>query len=79
MRPGHLHVIASADGYRTIVTELYTDDDEYLDRDAVFGVKDSLVVRYEWITEERKVIVSPRKRPYWEMRRDLVLTPSMTQ
>jgi len=75
MRPGHLHVIASADGYRTIVTELYTDDDEYLDRDAVFGVKGSLVVRYEWITDEQKVIVSPRKRPYWELQRNLVLTP----
>jgi len=75
MRPAHLHVIASADGYRTIVTELYTDDDEYLDRDAVFGVKGSLVAHYEWITDARPVAASPRKRPHWELRRDLTLTP----
>jgi catechol 1,2-dioxygenase len=75
MRPAHLHVIASAEGYSTVVTELYTDDDAYIDSDAVFGVKASLVAHYDWITDEQKVAVSPRKRPYWELRRDLVLTP----
>jgi protocatechuate 3,4-dioxygenase beta subunit len=75
MRPGHLHVIVSADGYRTIVTEFYTDDDEYIDRDAVFGVKKSLVVHYDWVTDPAKVAASPRKQPYWALRRDLVLTP----
>ena len=30
MRPAHFHVIASADGYQSVVTELYTDDDPYL-------------------------------------------------
>jgi protocatechuate 3,4-dioxygenase beta subunit len=75
MRPGHLHVIASGEGYSTVVTELYTDNDAYIDSDAVFGVKGSLVVHYDWITDEQKVAASPRKRPYWELRRDLVLTP----
>src|SRR3569833_744546 len=75
LRPAHLHMIASADGYRTIVTELYTDDDEYLDRDAVFGVKGSLVVHYDRITDAEKVASSPRRQPYWELERDLVLTP----
>ncbi|GHH83887.1 6-chlorohydroxyquinol-1,2-dioxygenase [Streptomyces sulfonofaciens] len=75
MRPGHLHVIASAPGYQTIITELYTDDDQYIESDAVFGVKGSLVVHYDWIDDEHKVAASPRKRPYWELRRDLVLTP----
>jgi protocatechuate 3,4-dioxygenase beta subunit len=75
MRPGHLHMIASADGFGTVVTEFYSHDDEYLDRDAVFGVKDSLVVRYDWITDTAKVASSPRQAPHWELRRDLVLTP----
>lgn len=75
MRPGHLHVIASAEGYRTVVTELYTDDDQYIDSDAVFGVKNTLVVHYDRVTDEQRVAASPRKRPYWELRRDLVLTP----
>jgi protocatechuate 3,4-dioxygenase beta subunit len=43
-RPAHLHVIAEAAGYRTLVTELFLEDDPYLDRDAVFGVRADLVV-----------------------------------
>jgi catechol 1,2-dioxygenase len=35
----------SAPGYRTLVTHLFFDGDEYLESDAVFGVKPSLVVR----------------------------------
>jgi hydroxyquinol 1,2-dioxygenase len=43
-RPAHLHVIAEARGYRPLVTELFLEDDPYLDRDAVFGVRADLVV-----------------------------------
>lgn len=43
-RPAHLHVIAEAPGYRPLVTELFLEDDPYLDRDAVFGVREDLVV-----------------------------------
>ena len=43
-RPAHLHVIAEAAGYRALVTELFLEDDPYLDRDAVFGVRADLVV-----------------------------------
>ena len=46
-RPAHIHFMLSAPGYETLVTQLFTDDDPYLDTDAVFGVKDSLVVHYE--------------------------------
>ena len=45
-RPAHIHFKLSAAGYQTLVTQLFTDDDPYLDSDAVFGVKDSLVVDY---------------------------------
>lgn len=46
-RPSHLHIIAKAEGYRTLVTELFPDDDPYLDQDAVFGVRDGIVMHYE--------------------------------
>ena len=46
-RPAHIHFLLSAAGYETLVTQLFTDDDPYLDTDAVFGVKDSLIVHYE--------------------------------
>ncbi len=45
-RPSHLHFIIRADGYRDLVTEVFPDDDPYLDQDTVFGVREDLVMRY---------------------------------
>ena len=42
-RPAHIHFIVSAPGYATVTTHLFADDSPYLDSDAVFGVKESLV------------------------------------
>jgi hydroxyquinol 1,2-dioxygenase len=43
-RPAHIHFILSAPGYHTLTTALYIAGDEYLESDAVFGARDSLVV-----------------------------------
>ena len=43
-RPGHMHFVVSAPGHKTVITHLFDADSEYLDSDAVFGVRDSLVV-----------------------------------
>lgn len=45
-RPGHMHFIISAPGRKTLVTELFPDDDPYLDEDAVFGVRETLIINY---------------------------------
>ncbi|NOC94402.1 MULTISPECIES: dioxygenase [unclassified Ruegeria] len=45
-RPSHLHYIVKAPGYRSLVTEIFPDDDPYLDQDTVFGVRDDLVMTY---------------------------------
>ena len=45
-RPSHLHFIVKAPGYRTLVTEIFPEDDPYLDQDTVFGVRDDLVMTY---------------------------------
>ncbi|MEM7616266.1 MAG: dioxygenase [Pseudomonadota bacterium] len=46
-RPSHLHFIAEAEGFRPLVTEVFPEDDPYLDQDTVFGVREDLVMRYE--------------------------------
>jgi hydroxyquinol 1,2-dioxygenase len=46
-RPGHIHMIVSAPGYETVTTHLFPAGSAYLDSDAVFGVKESLVVKFE--------------------------------
>jgi len=45
-RPSHLHYIVKAKGYRTLVTEVFPEDDPYLDQDTVFGVRNDLVMKY---------------------------------
>ncbi len=42
-RPAHLHIIVRADGYQTLTTHIFDGASEYLDSDAVFAVKPSLI------------------------------------
>ncbi len=46
MRPGHIHMMVSAPGHQAITTHLFAAGSEYIDSDAVFGVKESLVTPY---------------------------------
>ncbi len=46
MRPGHIHMIVSATGHAPITTHLFAAGSEYIDSDAVFGVKESLVTSF---------------------------------
>jgi hydroxyquinol 1,2-dioxygenase len=45
-RPAHIHFKVTANGYMPLTTHLFDDVDEYLDSDAVFGVKDSLICKF---------------------------------
>ncbi len=47
MRPSHLHYIVKADGYKSLVTEIFAEGDQYLDQDTVFGVREDLVMTYQ--------------------------------
>jgi hydroxyquinol 1,2-dioxygenase len=46
-RPAHVHFMLMAPQYEILVTQVFAHGDPYLDSDAVFGVKDSLVKDYE--------------------------------
>jgi protocatechuate 3,4-dioxygenase beta subunit len=46
-RPAHIHFIVQAAGFRPVTTHIFVDGDPYLDSDAVFGVKESLIVPFE--------------------------------
>ena len=45
-RPGHIHMIVSAPGHLPVTTHLFVGGSEYLDSDAVFGMKQSLVAQF---------------------------------
>lgn len=46
-RPAHMHFLVTAPGHRKIVTHIFTGGDAYLESDAVFGVKSSLIADFE--------------------------------
>ncbi len=63
-RPAHIHFIATADGYRPVTTHLFVDDSPYLDSDAVFGVKDSLVWQFPLIDDAARAAEVGLPNPY---------------
>ena len=72
-RPAHVHFMISAPGYQTLVTHVFRSGDIYLDSDAVFGVKQSLVVDFE---KHAADVLGRRygiETPYYEARYDFVL------
>ena len=78
-RPSHLHYIVKAPGFQPLVTEIFPDDDPYIDQDAVFGVREDLLVHYE-----RKETVDPADQaglsaelvaPYSTVEFDIRLAP----
>jgi hydroxyquinol 1,2-dioxygenase len=46
-RPAHLHFMVSAPGHRRLTTHVFRNGDRYLDSDAVFGVRSSLIA--DWV------------------------------
>lgn len=46
-RPAHLHILAFKEGFKTMISQVYADDDENLDSDVQFGVTRALVGRFE--------------------------------
>jgi hydroxyquinol 1,2-dioxygenase len=48
-RPAHLHFLIKAEGYETLITHVFRSDDPYLDSDAVFGVRQSLIA--DWTAQ----------------------------
>jgi len=73
-RPAHVHFMISAPGYQTLVTHVFRSGDVYLDSDAVFGVKPSLIVDFE---QHPSCDALGRRygieTPYYEARYDFVL------
>jgi hydroxyquinol 1,2-dioxygenase len=74
-RPAHIHMIVRAAGYKTVTTHVFDATSKYLDSDAVFAVKQSLLrdfrerspedperpagVEGEWVSLENDIVLAP--------------------
>jgi catechol 1,2-dioxygenase len=72
-RPAHIHFIVGADGYEPITTHLFTPDCPYLQSDAVFGVKLSLIADFHTVDDPAKAAELGFANPFVTVHRDFVL------
>ena len=52
MRPAHMHFLIHKSGYKTHISQVYVNDDPYLDTDAQFGVTRALIGDYVYHENE---------------------------
>ena len=74
-RPAHVHFMIEAKDHERLVTHVFVDGDEYLDSDVVFGVKDSLVRRFEPRPPGTAPDGRSLDRPYRHLHYDFGLKP----
>jgi hydroxyquinol 1,2-dioxygenase len=75
-RPAHIHFIASADGHTPVTTHIFVAGSDYLDSDAVFAVKQSLVQDFTPTDDPSRAREFGVANPFRHARFDLVLERS---
>jgi hydroxyquinol 1,2-dioxygenase len=73
-RPAHLHYMISAPGFSTLVTHIFDPHDQYINSDAVFGVKESLLAEFKWIDNAEQASELGFAGPFWSVEHDFVLS-----
>lgn len=72
-RPAHLHFIVAAPGYRPVTTHVFVADSPYLDSDAVFGVKESLIREVPEVDDPARAAEVGLANPFRTLTFDLTL------
>jgi len=73
MRPAHIHFWIKADGYQQLITHLFVKGDEHLNSDAVFGVKESLILDFKLNHSAEDAVQWQVGSPFYEVVYDFKL------
>ena len=73
-RPAHLHALIYKPGFKTIASQVYSNDDELLETDAQFGVTHDLIGHYV-LHENEPAPSGDVKGPWWSLDYTYVLEP----
>jgi hydroxyquinol 1,2-dioxygenase len=74
-RPAHIHFIAEAPGHVPVTTHIFVDGSPYLDSDAVFAVKRSLVRDFAPVDDAEQAARFGVANPFRRAVIDLILQP----
>jgi catechol 1,2-dioxygenase len=72
-RPAHLHYIIKADGFETLTTHIFDPEDPYINSDAVFGVKESLLAKFDKTNDPARAQTYGFEGEFWDVKHDFVL------
>lgn len=75
-RPGHIHFILRAPGFQSLTTHLFVPGDPYLESDAVFGVKESLIGDFTRHDAPPRAAELGLANPFWVLPADFTLVPT---
>lgn len=75
-RPAHFHYILEAEGFESLTTHLFDPDDPYINSDAVFGVKESLMAKFDLIEDPAAIAEAGFDGPFYLVEHDFVLALS---
>lgn len=75
-RPAHFHYILEAEGFESLTTHLFDPDDPYIHSDAVFGVKESLMAKFDLIEDPAAIEEAGFDGPFYLVEHDFILARS---
>ena len=75
-RPAHIHFIVAADGYRPLTTHIFVADSPYIDSDAVFAVKKSLITEFDEADDPEQAARYRVRNPFRHADVQIVLPPA---
>lgn len=72
-RPAHLHFLIFKEGFKTLISQIYSNDDDKLDTDVQFGVTRALIGDYQRHTE--KAPAADVKGEWYSLDQTFVMEP----
>lgn len=72
-RPAHFHYIILKDGYDPLTTHIFDPDDPYIHSDVVFGVKESLMAKFDPVNDPDRQAEHGFSGLYYDVEHDFVL------
>ncbi|WP_171181269.1 dioxygenase [Ruegeria sp. HKCCD8929] len=76
VRPAHLHYIIGKEGYDLVTTHIFDGDDANLSTDPVFGVRASLINKFNHVDDPQRAKDLGMPNPFWEVETDFILNPA---
>jgi catechol 1,2-dioxygenase len=75
-RPAHIHFIVQAPGHRPLTTHIFVSDSAYIDSDAVFAVKKTLVADFDPVDDPAEAARYGVTSPFRHANFEIVLQPA---